>query len=395
MKEGWEIKKLKDISVLIADGDWIESKHQSDEGIRLIQTGNIGNGVFKAKEDKPHYISEHTFDELGCTEIFSGDCLVSRLPEPVGRACLLPEIGCRMITAVDCSIIRFKEMILPKLFIYYTQSTAYNRDISNHTTGTTRKRISRKNLESISIPVPPLEEQERIVGELDCLSGVIEKKKEQLKELDALAQSIFYEMFGNPVENDRGWEVEKLGNKAEISSSKRIFANEYTDSGIPFYRGKEVTEKSKGNPISVELYISKERYAEIKLNYGIPSVGDILVTAVGTIGNIWVVDSEEPFYFKDGNVLWLRIKDGTNPVYFKYILTILIDKYKEMMANGCAYSALTIVNLKEMPTCVTPLSLQQQFAEKIESIEKQKELIRKSIEEVELLFNSRMDYYFN
>lgn len=395
MKQGWEIKKIKDIASLITDGDWIESRHQSEDGIRLIQTGNVGNGVFKAKDDKPHYISEDTFNELGCTEIFAGDCLVSRLPEPVGRACIIPEISHRMITAVDCSIIRFKDVYLSKLFVYYTMSLSYQKDINNNTTGTTRKRISRKNLEQIPIPIPPLPEQERIVSELDLISGVIEKKKQQLKELDSLAQSIFYEMFGNPVENEKGWEREKLSNKAEISSSKRIFASEYTDSGVPFYRGKEVTEKSKGNPISVELYISHERYEEIKLNYGVPDVGDILVTAVGTIGNIWVVDSDEVFYFKDGNVLWIKIKDGTNPIYFKYILTILINEYKDMMANGCAYSALTIANLKEMPTCVIPLSLQQEFASKIEKIEKQKELIKQSLQDTETLFDSRMDFYFN
>lgn len=357
MKQGWETKKLGEVCSLITDGDWIESRHQSEDGIRLIQTGNIGCGIFKAKDDKPHYISEEIFEELGCTEIFSGDCLVSRLPEPVGRACIIPKMDCRMITAVDCTVIRFREMLIPELFVYYSQSGIYQRDINNNTTGTTRKRISRKNLEQISIPVPPLPEQEKIVSELDCLSGLIDKKRQQLKELDALAQSIFYEMFGNPVDNERGWEVERLGNKADISSSKRIFANEYTDSGIPFYRGKEVTEKSKGNPLSIELYISQERYDEIKSNYGVPVIGDILITAVGTIGNIWVVDTDEPFYFKDGNVLWLKVKDNTNPVYFKYILTILINEYKAMMANGCAYSALTIVNLKEMPTCVTPLPL--------------------------------------
>ena len=143
MKQGWEINKLKDISVLITDGDWIESRHQSDDGIRLIQTGNIGNGIFKAKDAKPHYISEETFKELGCTEIFSGDCLVSRLPEPVGRACIIPELDYRMITAVDCTIIRFNDFILPKFFVYYSQSSKYLRDINNSTTGTTRKRISR------------------------------------------------------------------------------------------------------------------------------------------------------------------------------------------------------------------------------------------------------------
>ena len=252
-----------------------------------------------------------------------------------------------------------------------------------------------KLLKELNVPVPPIAEQEKIVAELDCLSGIIENKKQQLKELDNLAQSIFYEMFGDPVENDKGWKKKRLGDLADISSSKRIFANEYTEIGVPFYRGKEVTEKSKGNEISVELYISEDRYNEIKEAYGVPVVGDILVTAVGTIGNIWVVDSEEPFYFKDGNVLWMKIKNNSHPVYFKYLLSVLIDEYKGQMANGCAYSALTIVNLKEMPIPIVPLTLQQDFASKIESIEKQKELISRSIKETETLFNSRMDYYFN
>ena len=255
--------------------------------------------------------------------------------------------------------------------------------------------LNKKTIAENTISYPPIAEQEKIVAELDCLSGIIEKKKQQLKELDNLAQSIFYEMFGDPVENDKGWEKKRLGDITDISSSKRIFANEYTETGVPFYRGKEVTEKSKGNEISVELFISEDRYNEIKRIYGVPVVGDILVTAVGTIGNIWVVDSEEPFYFKDGNVLWMKIKNNSHSVYFKYLLSVLIDEYKGQMANGCAYSALTIVNLKEMPTTIVPLALQQDFASKIEAIEKQKELIAQSIKETETLFNSRMDYYFN
>ena len=257
------------------------------------------------------------------------------------------------------------------------------------------KHIVKKDFDNTLIPVPTIAEQDKIVAELDCLSGIIEKKKLQLKELDNLAQSIFHEMFGDPVENDKGWEKKRLGDLADISSSKRIFANEYTETGVPFYRGKEVTEKSKGNEISVELYISADRYNVIKGAYGVPVVGDILITAVGTIGNIWVVDSEEPFYFKDGNVLWMKIKNKSHPVYFKYLLSVLIDEYKGQMTNGCAYSALTIVNLKEMPTAIVPLTLQQDFASKIEAIEKQKELIAQSIKETETLFNSRMDYYFN
>lgn len=395
MKHNWEYKKLGEIASLVVDGDWIESKDQSESGIRLIQTGNVGNGVFKPKNDKPHYITEETFNRLGCTEIFEGDCLVSRLPDPIGRACLIPNMGNRMITAVDCSIIRFDNLYLPQMFVYFSQSSRYADYISNSTKGSTRKRISRKNLETIPIPLPPLPIQQKIVAELDKVCLIIDKKKQQLKELDNLAQAIFYDMFGDPVENEKGWNTCMLGDMCEIGSSKRIFAEEYTETGIPFYRGKEVSEKSKGQPTSIELYISSNRYAEIKDKYGVPKIGDILLTAVGTIGNIWVVDSDEPFYFKDGNVLWLQKKTEASSIYLKYLLEDLIEVYKKSMANGCAYNALTIMNLKKMPISIIPLALQQSFAAKIEAIEKQKELISRSIKEAQTLFDERMDYWFD
>ena len=105
---------LADVCEVFADGDWVESKDQSPNGIRLIQTGNVGQGVFKARSEKARYISEATFKRLRCTEIFEGDCLISRLPDPVGRSCILPDTGERMITAVDCTIVRFNpKQLLP------------------------------------------------------------------------------------------------------------------------------------------------------------------------------------------------------------------------------------------------------------------------------------------
>ena len=111
MKADWEIKKLGEVCSFIDDGDWIESSDQSTNGIRLIQTGNIGNGVYLDKKEKSHFISEETFNRLHCTEIFAGDCLVSRLPDPIGRSCIIPETKQKMITAVDCSILRFKTVL--------------------------------------------------------------------------------------------------------------------------------------------------------------------------------------------------------------------------------------------------------------------------------------------
>jgi type I restriction enzyme S subunit len=262
-------------------------------------------------------------------------------------------------------------------------------------TGAAQPQITRQMLQTLPFVVAPITDQQRIVSELDCLNEMIALKQEQLKEFDKLAQSIFYDMFGDPVTNDKEWKEGKMGEFCTITSSKRIFANEYCEEGVPFYRGKEITELSKGLPISVELNISQSRYDEIKRDYGIPSVGDILITAVGTIGNIWVVNDNSPFYFKDGNIVWVKDIKEFDPVFFRTILTIQISAYKHEMAQGCAYNALTIVNLKKMKVLLPSLALQQQFAEKIKAIEMQKELVKKSIAETQHLLDSRMDYYFD
>lgn len=170
-QEGWEEKKLGSICISIKDGDWIEKKDQSPTGIRLLQTGNIGVGIYKDKSNSPHYISLDTFNRLHCEEVFAGDILLSRLPEPVGRACLVPKMEGRFITAVDCSIIKVHtEKVTPEYLIYYTQTNAYFKNISSLCTGTTRQRISRKKLEEVSISFPPLAEQERIAARLDAIS---------------------------------------------------------------------------------------------------------------------------------------------------------------------------------------------------------------------------------
>ena len=160
--------RLEDICKVFTDGDWIESKDQSDEGIRLVQTGNIGEGKYLEKEDRAKYISEDTFESLKCTEIFPGDILVSRLPEPVGRACIIPPKAERMITAVDCTICRPDEEIIRKEYLcYFMQSEAYYTRLMNNVTGTTRKRISRKNLGNVELDIPSLDIQENVVKKLD------------------------------------------------------------------------------------------------------------------------------------------------------------------------------------------------------------------------------------
>lgn len=179
--------KLSNLCSTFVDGDWIESKDQSELGIRLIQTGNVGNGFFKDKEDKSRYISEETFDNLHCTEIYPGDILVSRLPDPIGRACIIPQGLGRTITAVDCTIIRLKDIVLPDYFIAYTMTPSYVAQINEVTTGTTRRRVSRANLGNILIPCPSIAKQQQFVA----IAKQADKSRFELrKSIEAIDQVI-------------------------------------------------------------------------------------------------------------------------------------------------------------------------------------------------------------
>jgi type I restriction enzyme M protein len=166
---------LGNLCEFLTDGDWIERKDQAPNGIRLIQTGNVGIGKYLDKPSNARFISEETFTRLRCTEIFEGDILVSRLPDPVGRACMVPRLPNRAITAVDCSILRFDpKRFIARLFPYYTQLDAYYEQLNRYLTGASRRRISRKNLEAVQIPLPPLDMQKEIVAEIDGYQKVID-----------------------------------------------------------------------------------------------------------------------------------------------------------------------------------------------------------------------------
>lgn len=156
--------KIEDICTVFADGDWIESKDQSDEGIRLIQTGNIGKARYLDKGERARFITEDTFNRLNCTEVKANDILISRLPDPVGRACIIPDGLGKCITAVDCTIVRLESRVMPEYFIAYTLSPFYMMQVAARETGSTRKRISRKNLGKLTIPVPTIESQERFAS---------------------------------------------------------------------------------------------------------------------------------------------------------------------------------------------------------------------------------------
>ena len=192
----WMYKKLVDLCDYMGDGDWIESKDQSSDGVRLIQTGNVGIGIYFDKFDKAKYITQETFEQLKCTEVFEGDILVSRLPDPAGRACIVPKLPYeKLVTAVDCTIIRANSITSNQYLLQCMSTDNYFQKIKKEIAGGTRLRISRKNLEQITFPAPCREEQQKIADFLTIFDTKIEKANQKIELLKDQKKRFMQQMF--------------------------------------------------------------------------------------------------------------------------------------------------------------------------------------------------------
>lgn len=191
---------LRDLSSYFNDGDWIEKRHQDKSGIWLIQTGNVGVINFRDKEEKK-YVNEEIFKKLNCKEVLAGDILISRLPDPVGRSCVVPDLKGKAITAVDCTIVRLKEDYVKDYVNFLINSKSTQDQIKTYLSGSSRKRISRTNLEKITIPVPfingqpDVNEQKRIVKKIQDVLILGELSNKEIEQANRLIDSLCVSYF--------------------------------------------------------------------------------------------------------------------------------------------------------------------------------------------------------
>lgn len=271
---------------------------------------------------------------------------------------------------------------------------ALNDKIYSLGRGAAQKNLKVTDLVNIPIPIPPMEEQERIVAELDLLQSVIDKKKAQLDEYDKLAQSIFYEMFGDPIDNPKKWEVKKLGD--ECSEIRYGTSKPACENGkYKYLRMGNITNDGFLDLSNIKtIDIPDDEVEKCVVRYG-----DILfnrTNSLDLIGKTCMFDLEEPMIIA-GYIIRVRLSKKLMPRYVSTMFNIPSMKlHLKKMAKGAVNQAN--INSKELASIIIPLpplSLQQSFAEKIEAIEHQKELVKQSLNEVKTLFDSRMDYYFN
>ena len=202
-------------------------------------------------------------------------------------------------------------------------------------------------------------------------------------------------MVGDCVVNPKGWKTKCLEDIAEVGSSKRVFIEELQEAGIPFYRGTEVGALAEGKQISPELFITEEHYTELCKATGAPQIGDLLMPSICPDGRIWVVNTEDPFYFKDGRVLWVHAIDNSyNPVFLLYTLKDRIMADYSSIASGTTFAELKIFALKKCRIFDVPIELQNQFAAFVVQTDKSKLAIQKSLEKLEILKKALMQKYF-
>lgn len=247
--------------------------------------------------------------------------------------------------------------------------------------------ISLKDIENISIPVPSLSEQQSIVAELDKINELISLKKAQLSDLDSLAQSIFYDMFGDPIENEKGWEVKKLGEVVDIIA-KLVDPNQE-----PYCNQFHVGPANiiGGTGEIVDCLIAKDENL-ISGKYAFKS-GAVLYSKIRPNLNKVAIPSFDGVCSADMYPLSIK----TNAVNL-YIMRLLMTKEFLKYAVNCSGRArMPKINreaLFEFKFCLPPLSLQQEFAKRIELIEQQKAQISSTIKDLETLLASRMQYWF-
>lgn len=360
----------------------------------FYKVGDISKNVLLGNRElisSDNYIDDDTVQAIKGTVLPPKTVVFAKIGEAL-------RLNRRAITNCYCLVdnnamgILADNTVLDELYFYYFMCSV---DLQHYCESTTVPSVRKTRIAEIEIPLPSLEEQRRIATLLDKVSDLIAKRRAQLDKLDLLVKARFVEMFGDCKTNPKGWSACCLEDIAEVGSSKRVFVEELKKEGIPFYRGTEVGALAEGLTITPELFITEEHYKELCDMSGKPQKGDLLMPSICPDGRIWLVDTNGPFYFKDGRVLWVHgISDNFDSVFLLYTLKDRIMTDYSSIASGTTFAELKIFALKKCKVFNVPFELQKQFSSFIQSTSKSKLTIHQSLDKLETLKKALMQQYF-
>lgn len=392
MREGWEYKKLGDVCTIERGGsprpiaDYIT---ESADGINWIKIGDAVEGskyiLFTKEKIRPEGIKKSRF-------VHKGDVILSNSMS-FGKPYILGIDGC---IHDGWLVLHDNNNTFSKDYLYYVLSSPimYSK-FTQLAVGGVVNNLNSNIVREVVVAVPPLSTQLSIVSELDKINELIRLKKEQLKDYDNLAQSIFHEMFGDPVVNEKGWEVKKLGEVAMIKTGpfgSMLHKEDYITGGIPLINPMHI-QNFKAVP-DKDFTISKEKAAEL-CNYQL-KINDVIFARRGDIGRCAVISDKEAGYLCGTGSLFVRFERKLSSIYTMYVVrTTSFIKELVSKAKGATMLNLNSSTMENLRFPIPPLHLQQLFAQRIELIEKQKAEVQRTIADLETLLASRMQYWFD
>lgn len=382
MKEGWEYKKLGE--VVYYPTERIPSTNI--DGSNYVGVDNL------IKDRGGKETATIIPSEGNCIKYRAGDVLIGNIRPYLKKIWLADNNGG---ASGDVLVLRAKDehsIFSDYLYWCLSNDSFFEFDML-HSKGAKMPRGSKVDIMKYVIPIPSISQQKQISSELNSLNGIIKKTKAQLEELDNLAQSIFYDMFGDPVINEKGWDFKKIGEIGSVERGAGISKKDFVEDGLPCIHYGQLhtflgaTTKKHKTCIPPNLLPK----------YKIAHPGDVIMaitsedvegscTSTAWLGDYDIVVGSDAAIFHH----------SINGVYISYYTrTKAFYNEKAKYAKGFKVTHISTSEIESISIPLPPLSLQQEFASKIEAIESMKAKVRQSLLEAETLFNSRMDYYFN
>ena len=380
LPNGWAratIPELISKGGVFVDGDWVETKDQDPEGnVRLIQLADIGDGVFRNRSSR--FLTKDRAEDLKCTFLLEGDVLIARMPDPIGRACIFPLKGeNRFVTVVDVAVVRPGQGSVSNKYLKYTiNSPDVRREIESLQSGTTRKRISRGNLATVKLPIPPLNEQQRIADSVEALFSELDNGIEQLtmaqKQLKVYRQAVLKWAFEGKLTNDNvvdgelpsGWAWKQLQTITSVLGDGLHGTPAYSANGdFYFINGNNLSD---GKIILKEgtKRVTRVEYEKYKKEL---NENTILVSINGTLGNTAFYNNEKVILGK--SACYFSVTSEVDKHYVRYLLTgQRFLSYADNTATGSTIQNVSLKSMREFQIPVPPtIKEQQAIVREIES----------------------------
>ena len=339
--------------------------------------------------DSVRKITELAVKKTGLKSFPEGTVILSSRA-PIGKVAIA---GCEMYCNQG-----FKNLICSKkinnkyLYWFLKGNTVFLNSLGR---GATFKELSKSIVSNIEINLPDIVYQKKAVETLEKVSEIIALRKRELSSLDDLIKARIVEMFGNPATPGDKFKTCKLGEVADVKSSHRVFTTEFVAEGVPFYRGTEIGVLASGQQPEDSYRISMEHYRKIASDDSKPMRGDLLLPSICNKGQVWMVDTDEPFYYKDGRVLCISPERSVfDSRYLQFYMKLRTEAEYPKLGSGSTFAEFKIFQLKELEVDIPPMNSQKSFDLFADQVDKSKVAIQKALDKTQMLFDSLMQEYF-